>query len=164
VEVYPPTAVTLNVPADTLCLNAGPYTLSGGTPADGEYSGPGVTDGVFDPEAAGLGTHTITLTYLDEFGCTYSATDQIVVDACAGIFDVEKPSHLAVSPNPTKGRVRIGQQSWQEWEVEVYDHLGRLLFRQAKAWTVDLSGQPAGTYFLVVRAEAQTGVARVVKE
>lgn len=164
VEVFPPTTVTLDIPADTLCLNSGPYTLSGGAPADGEYSGPGVADGIFDPETAGLGVHTITLTYLDEFGCTFTATDQIVVDACSGIFDLEKAGQLAVSPNPTTGLVQIGQQEWQEWELEVYDHLGRLLFRQANTWAADLSGQPAGMYFLVVRAESQTGVARVIKE
>ncbi len=164
VEVFPPTTVTLDIPADTLCLNSGLYTLSGGNPIDGEYSGPGVTDGIFDPEAAGLGVHTITLTYADEFGCVFSATDQIVVDACSGIFDLEKPGQVAVSPNPTTGLVQINQQEWQEWEVEAYDHLGRLLFRQSNTWTINLSGQPAGVYFLVVRTEAQTGVARVVKE
>src|SRR5690606_23582748 len=50
-----------------VCETAGILTsLSGGTPAGGIYSGPGVTDDgngttyTFDPAVAGIGAHTIT--------------------------------------------------------------------------------------------------------
>ena len=51
-----------------VCLTTASFTLSGGTPTGGTYSGPGVSSGVFNPSNAGVGTHTIT--YTDGFsGC-----------------------------------------------------------------------------------------------
>ena len=40
-----------------------PFELSGGSPEGGTFSGPGVNDGTFSPEVAGVGTHMITYTY-----------------------------------------------------------------------------------------------------
>lgn len=57
--------------------------LTGMLPAGGVFEGPGVIDGVFSPEAAGLGTHIITYTaeIPSPFGGTItdSATFEIVV-------------------------------------------------------------------------------------
>ncbi len=49
-------------PDDALCLNANPFELLTGTPVGGYWTGPGVDSltNVFDPEAAGVGTHTLT--------------------------------------------------------------------------------------------------------
>ncbi len=68
VEVFALPIVTFVAPMD-LCSNAGVQSgLVGGTPAEGMYSGPGVTnnsDGTydFDPVIAGAGTHSINYTY-----------------------------------------------------------------------------------------------------
>ncbi|WP_415374175.1 T9SS type A sorting domain-containing protein [Patiriisocius sp. Uisw_017] len=71
-----------------LCLNAGNQTgLTGGSPAGGVYSGPGVVDdgnGItysFNPATAGAGTHTITYNFTDGNGCSGSANDNVVVFA-----------------------------------------------------------------------------------
>lgn len=165
VEVFPPTSVTLDIPADTLCLNAGPYTLTGGNPVDGVYSGPGVSNGIFDPETAGIGIHTLTLTYEDEFGCVFSASDDIVVDACAGLFDLRgQTTQLVVSPNPTPGQITIQPMEWQEWEIRVLDQTGRLVATHFNTWNLDLSQQPSGMYFLVVHSKGKIAVARVMKQ
>ena len=64
------TVTVINVPDLTcpddmvVCLNDDPFTLSGAAPTGGTYSGPGVSGGVFDPIAAGVGTHTIRYTYV----------------------------------------------------------------------------------------------------
>ncbi len=47
----------------SVCRDAGPFTLTGALAAGGIYSGPGVSEGRFDPAAAGVGVHRITYTY-----------------------------------------------------------------------------------------------------
>lgn len=58
VDVKPKSVVT-HIPISDVCLTSNPITLVGGTPADGIYSGPGVSLGKFDPSVAGIGTHTV---------------------------------------------------------------------------------------------------------
>jgi hypothetical protein len=63
----------------SVCLGGAPIALMGGTPAGGTYSGTGVGGGLFDPVLAGVGTHTITYTYLDGNGCEASCSFLITV-------------------------------------------------------------------------------------
>jgi hypothetical protein len=49
-------------PFSDVCETDSAFTLSGGTPVGGMYSGPGVSMGVFDPTLAGVGTHQIVYT------------------------------------------------------------------------------------------------------
>jgi gliding motility-associated-like protein len=50
-------------------------------PEGGSYSGSGCSEGSFYPSVAGLGTHTLTYTYGDEYGCVNGMTDTVrVVD------------------------------------------------------------------------------------
>ncbi|MCH2081171.1 MAG: T9SS type A sorting domain-containing protein [Saprospiraceae bacterium] len=71
-----------------LCIDAGIQSgLGGGSPANGTYAGPGVTDngdGTYDfnPAIAGLGIHTIT--YTTKTGCMDSAFDTVEVLAACG--------------------------------------------------------------------------------
>jgi len=54
-----------------------PFALSGATPEGGEYSGNGVTGGMFDPAAAGIGMHEVAYTIEDVCGpqtCTFTIT------------------------------------------------------------------------------------------
>jgi len=44
--------------SDVYCLDADPVILAG-SPSGGTFTGPGVVDGVFYPDLAGVGTHTI---------------------------------------------------------------------------------------------------------
>ncbi|MDF2456562.1 MAG: Kelch repeat type 1-containing protein [Cytophagaceae bacterium] len=85
-----------------------PFSLTGGTPEGGVYSGPGVSDGIFDPAAAGVGTHTITYTYNS---CSTPATKTIVVSAGGG-GDFARPSYGEVTavqcyPNPFDNRLKV---------------------------------------------------------
>ena len=69
------------VPFDTLCMdaNSSGLTLTGGIPTGGVYSGVGVSNGIFDPNTAGVGTHSITYTYTNSFGCIDSVAENLVV-------------------------------------------------------------------------------------
>ena len=60
VIVNPLPSVTLSA-FTPVCSTDNSYTLTGGSPAGGAYSGNGVTNGSFDPSVAGVGTDTIAL-------------------------------------------------------------------------------------------------------
>lgn len=68
-----------------VCTNLAPFALTGGSPATvagvgtGVYSGPGVSNGTFNPATAGAGTHIITYTYTTAAGCVGTSTSTIVV-------------------------------------------------------------------------------------
>jgi len=66
---------TLVFPDDEDCVNNTIFTLSGGTPTGGVFSGTGVSGGNFNATAAGIGAHTITYTFTDGNGCSNTATD-----------------------------------------------------------------------------------------
>ncbi|HNS17961.1 MAG TPA: T9SS type A sorting domain-containing protein [Bacteroidales bacterium] len=63
----------------SVCLEAEPWMLYGGLPEGGEYTGTGVSGGMFDPEVAGPGDHVITYTYTDENTCVNFCTFTIHV-------------------------------------------------------------------------------------
>lgn len=62
-----------------VCLNLPSFSLSGGIPAGGTYSGPGVNGLQFDPMLAGVGLIPITYTYTDPNGCIGADTQDITV-------------------------------------------------------------------------------------
>ena len=65
---------------NSVCANASSFTLSGGSPNGGTYSGTGVSGNIFNPSVSGAGTFTITYIYSDGNGCSNSATQNIVVN------------------------------------------------------------------------------------
>ena len=81
VTVNPLPTVTL-ASFSSVCQTAASFTLSGGAPSGGVYSGSGVNAGVFAPASAGVGTHTITYAYTDGNGCSNSTTKTITVNNC----------------------------------------------------------------------------------
>jgi len=74
-----PPVVTLDF-TEIVCFNDGLITLTQGTPEGGTYTGTGITGTTqFDASAAGIGTHTITYTYIAPGGCSAIASDAITV-------------------------------------------------------------------------------------
>lgn len=65
---------------DTVCANNPAFSLTGGSPAGGIYSGSGVTGGnIFNPSLSGAGNQTITYTFTDGNGCVNSEQEIITV-------------------------------------------------------------------------------------
>lgn len=93
-----------------VCINAGVFNLTQGSPSGGTYSGPGVSNGVFDPSVAGVGTHTLTYTYTNSNGCGGVATQTIDVNATPTVSFSGLPnstcissSNITLTGNPTGG-------------------------------------------------------------
>ena len=82
--------VTMGALAD-VCAADAPFALTVGAPVGGTYSGNGVSNGIFDPAAAGQGPHNILYTYTDANGCTSSASTQIIVNQAAIGFHLPIP-------------------------------------------------------------------------
>jgi hypothetical protein len=84
----------------THCLDDASFTLTGGSPAGGIYSGPGVSSGSLSPTTAGNGTHAITYSYTDANGCSATATASVIIDPCTGIISNSEATGVSVYPNP----------------------------------------------------------------
>ena len=69
--------------AGPFCSGGTPITLNNGTPAGGNYSGPGISAGSFDPSTAGIGTHNVKYVFTNRSNCSDSATTTIRVDSGA---------------------------------------------------------------------------------
>ncbi len=79
ITVNPLPVVSFSTLAST-CLNTTPFNLSGGTPANGNYSGVGVVSNQFRPSVAGVGTVMLTYTFTNANGCSASDTSAIRVN------------------------------------------------------------------------------------
>lgn len=64
-----------------VCEDTPIFSLTGGAPTGGVYSGNGVANGDFDPVIAGLNAHLITYSYTNGNGCTEEDTASIMVNA-----------------------------------------------------------------------------------
>lgn len=155
---------------DTVCTVLSPFALTGGLPAGGTYSGPGVTGGVFDPVAAGPGTHTITYTFTDVNNCTGTLTQTIYVDVCNGISGVDPASGLNVYPNPAADQmtIDISLNKPEAVSISMINTLGQIVYDSksnlpegnsiVKLNTAEL---PRGVYFLQVKTNAGTQVRKI---
>ena len=158
-------SVTLAPFAD-ICDHVAMFTLTGGTPAGGAYSGTGVSSGMFDPFVAGIGTHTITYTYTDVNGCTNTTQQDLNVRDCAGL-DELTIAGLSVYPNPTFNVVNVNSTKELIEVVNVYDAAGRLVFAEkydADNVSVNLSDYVVGVYTIEVRTVSGVYRTRVLKQ
>jgi len=80
VEIPPLPVLSMDAIGPDFCANAPAVSLSG-TPLGGTFSGPGVLGSSFEPKTAGAGTHTLSYTVTDGFGCSNSSSQQIDVFA-----------------------------------------------------------------------------------
>lgn len=149
----------------SLCVNNAAFALTGGSPAGGTYSGPGVSGGNFNPATAGVGTSTLTYT-VTQSGCSKSATSQITVNACAGIEDQDAADLLILYPNPVEGWMTIEGENLSKYnEVLLLDISGRLV----SSWKVDnnkmnidLSGFASGQYTVNI-VGSEKGIIRKIE-
>ena len=151
---------------EDVCLGWPAFELTGGSPAGGVYAGPGVEDGMFYPDVAGLGTHTVTYTYTASNDCSNTAESTILVDPCTGI---NQPLSKVVNiyPNPTKGLVELAISQEGTMQVEVYDISGKTIYKESInvhgtcSSQIDLSGYEAGLYFLSIQSKNENLVRKI---
>jgi hypothetical protein len=162
--------VSLVLPVDSICSNATPIALSGGSPAAGNYSGTGVTGGTFDPSVAGAGTVIIMYSYTNtSTGCSNSATDNLVVKNCVGIEEFGTAASIQVYPNPMSGSFTIElPDASQNVKATLHSAEGKLIFSDELAGKIffkyDTEKLGDGIYYLELRTQDGIKVVKLVKQ
>jgi len=161
-------AVTLE-PFDWVCFGWPAFELTGGMPAGGEYSGPGVENGWFNPASAGVGTHIITYTYTDPNSCENFTTETILVDPCTGINNNSDLSGIKIYPNPTTGMITVDfAQTTGTIEVSLMNILNKVVYVEesntmaGKSLTIDLSDLVKGIYFIKLKTEDKEETVKII--
>lgn len=166
-NVFTSPVVSLSLATETTCVNYDPFTLSGGSPVGGVYSGAGVNAGSFSPSVAGVGTITINYFYEDQNGCANIATDNIIVDACASI--EEAVNLFTVSPNPFNSSISVSSTTPVEVkDFYVFNIAGEQInvnvYQESELKiAIDFSGHASGVYVLKCISDNSTYITRVVK-
>lgn len=162
VTVYPIPVASLAPFTTNVCLQAAPFALSGGSPSGGVYSGPGVSNGMFNPSAAGMGSKTISYTVTTN-GCSNAATQQLNVETCAGI-DENTTMGVVVYPNPNNGlfTIELSNSSANHLAVKITDVQGKKVYEKTEnnigsnySKQLDLGHLAKGVYYIEVKAEEQ---------
>jgi len=107
--------VAATCPEDsTVCMDLPAFALSAGLPLNGTYTGNGVANGLFHPDVAGVGTHTITYTHSDGGQCSSNCLFTITVNATTTWYaDTDGDGHgdtgsIIVTCDPPLGHVANG--------------------------------------------------------
>jgi hypothetical protein len=165
VTEYPLPTVTVG-PYANLCNTDAFFTMTGGSPAGGTYSGPGVIGGIFSPATAGVGTHAITYEFTDANGCFNSSTANITIDDCSGINELDDIG-LILYPNPVSTLFTIKTEGAIINDVNIYDAAGRLVKTfsiESSNTTLDVSNYATGLYTVEVRVEDKFYRKRITKQ
>jgi len=158
-------------PFDDVCVDWDAFELTGGMPEGGEYSGPGVSNGMFDPGVAGLGTHTITYTYEDALECSNFAEETIYVDPWTGIIENTGDQDVIIFPNPNNGNftIQLNLEINELVDLAIYNALNEIVFKENNISTtkdyvkeISLNKYAKGIYYLRITGEETNIVKKIV--
>jgi hypothetical protein len=159
-------SVTLTELTD-VCVYTDQFTLNGGLPAGGSYSGTGVSGSDFNPSLVGIGTHIISYEYTDANGCMNSSSSPIMVGECLGLSLIESSDYL-IYPNPTADKLIIEcKYDFTDAEVLIFDATGRLVHKKsvvADPTELDLSDWATGTYRVVLKSDKGIFTTQIIKQ
>ena len=169
IEVKPLPTVTLE-PYANVTDTTPAFELTGGIPIGGEYSGPGVSGGFFDPAVAGIGVHIITYTYMDANGCENFATQTIEVEETLGVNDIENGINFLLYPNPNKGKLNLVLNSLlvNDFEIRVVNQIGAVIFYEninvsnTNEFSFDLSRLASGVYYFILNSDKHNYVKKII--
>lgn len=110
ITVLPSPTVNFNTSLNVFCQSDAAVALSGGTPAGGTYSGPGVSGTMFDPGNAGVGSHSILYTYTNAAGCSQTANQTLQVQGAPNVgfgsvpsVCIDQPTYQLTTGSPAGG-------------------------------------------------------------
>jgi hypothetical protein len=153
-------------PFDDVCVGWPAIELTGGSPAGGVYSGPGVSNGLFDPAVAGLGTHTITYTYTASNGCDNFDEETILVDPCTGVDEVEA-GKISIFPNPSSGKFELRMNHSGMVTIDIINIVGVSIYSDQfnasgnLTKSIDIQNFEDGIYFVTIQTDEKKYVKKL---
>lgn len=167
VTVNPNPTVTFAPSQTIFCLSDPILAVNGGNPSNGVYSGNGISNGNFNPSAAGVGTHYILYTYADANGCSDTAGASLQVDICTGVAaQVNVLNNVSVYPNPVNDKLQIRSIEIMQ-KLVIFNSLGQTVYEtqpDAVSMDVDMIDFESGVYYLTVYFENGTESVNVIKQ
>jgi len=157
---------------DTVCYNWPALELTGGLPEGGIYSGPGVSNGFFDPVLAGQGNHLISYTFENEFSCVGHDSLFIFVDFCTYVTLIENLNQaFDVYPIPATNVLFIKNlnQVYKVEEIRIVDLVGQVILQEIPQQSgntrqINLSHLAKGVYFLEIKTNSGLVVKKIILE
>jgi hypothetical protein len=151
VVVNPTPIVTYTNGFSSICIDAAPRPVYGGLPAGGDYSGPGLYNGIFYPDSVGLGTYQIIYQYTDSNGCSAAGIDFILVDPCIGFDEIENKLHYNIYPNPAYDNITFEVMNLiGYYSIAIFDSKGtEVIFTKTNKTInkINISKLSSGTYY-----------------
>lgn len=166
----PETHITVHPPNQ--CLQGPPFELTA-TPAEGFFTGNGVSGNTFYPSVSGVGIHKILYTYNPVPGCfAYDSIYITVKDCSINILDIEK-SQYSIYPNPVSEELVI---SWEKndllpGKLIILDQLGRIVFEEksirnkseSNKFMIKMNKMAPGSYMIMLNDEQNQYIKKVIK-
>ncbi len=140
----------------SLICNYSPYTLTGGEPSGGIYSGTQVTGDQFDPTGI-MGD--VIFTYTTTNGtCTSAANDTLTVSVCTDVAAINQSQNVDVYPNPSSGNIWVAVDKEQHVSaITVTGPNGNSVYTAKNplpdannTYSIDLNNCSTGIYFVKV--------------
>lgn len=159
-----PIQIVLNLNPNHACTTDAPFQLGDVEPGNGTWSGTAVSNGMFNPATAGVGSHTVVYFVQGDGQCNLSASASapLVVEICDGIDEVNASS-FQLYPTQTTGIVRVLGQNLVS--ASIMDMNGRLIETVSllNQDNIDMTGYASGIYLVRVNAEKKFEIHKVIK-
>lgn len=160
-----PPLVSISWATQNTCTYYLPFSLSGGIPTGGAWTGTGVVGNTFDPGATALGSNILTYTYTDSLNCSASSTAEVYVDQCLGLEETNDLECL-VFPNPARTlvNIRIKEGSYTVCLTSIFGQEAARGQFVGSAYQMPTEGLAPGMYHLEISSETQRLIQRLVIE
>lgn len=131
---------------------------------DGQRIGHGVTGTSFvDYEANSSHTYHYTVTGYTDF-IESSPSNEVYIDWTTGVNESGNSQEVSLYPNPTQSKVFVEAEGLRQ--VRVFNLMGQEVMNQAvdgNRFTLDLSSQPQGCYFIETTTEQGSTISKIMK-
>lgn len=141
-------------PFSNICDTIVSFQLTGGSPSGGVFSGPSVSNNIFNP-SVGMGTYPITYTFSDINGCASNSLQNLTVISCDDVsIDENKVQTINIYPNPTSELLIIASSiQFNNVDYIVRDISSRIVKKGKLIGdlnSIDLENLQSGSYFLLI--------------